>query len=298
MDIKIYDLFGINIKSKNCNDNFIIIDIQSPEYIDLLLVPISQYNGTYIYKYECSEEFKNYCKEQGLNIDNYIKLGDYIIYDTSDIKILLANKKSVFITDRYTLLDTIGQLYIWKPNNINNNYTNLGVICLSQTNEIPTEPIGLIPNEYIKIFESNYSDLFQNEYCILGSKLNGKRKLITLNTIDKNKIIENNNESKHNINNKWEKYQNDIIKLTIAKIQWHKDIKQIIPSEKIDNSNFIKKYKKIKQNKENKDIKLDIDNNKIIEKSSFDKSTYVIVILFILIILLFLYNKYQKKSKV
>ena len=317
MSIKIYDLFGCELTEttlekkvivenynnnekkttkNNFNYDYIILDITSPEYIDLILTSINQYNGSYIYKYECSDEFKNYCNKLGLNIDNYIKLGDYIIYDINDIKIILANKNNIFITDRYTLIDTIGQLSIWKPHTINTTYTNFGVVCTCQTNEIPSEPIGLISSAYVKIFNSNFNDLFQNDYCVLGNKINGKRKLLTLNMINNNKINENIEiddkpiENNKIIKNKWNKYKNNDIFLTISDILWYKNLKQIISPNNINNKNFIKKNKKKYINKDF------TKTNTIIYNKYTDKSTYVIIVLFILIILLFLYNKYQKKK--
>ena len=305
MNIKIYDLFGINIKSQNFNNSYIILDITSPEDIDIILTPISQHNGIFIYRYQCSEEFKQYCNNEGININDYIKLGDYIIYDINDIKIILAHKKSVFITDRYTLLDTIGQLYIWEPHSINNKYTNFGVICLSQTNEIPSDPIGLLPIEHVKIFESTYGDIFQNDYCVLGNKLNGKRKLISLNIINqKDKKIEDtiddnidddikNYKTQEDETNIWKSYKNDTIMLNISHTPWYIDKKsQLISPKFIKNKNFFRKQKEKPKHKAN----MSDDDEK--NKNSVDKSTYIIIILFVLIILLFLYNKYQKKSNI
>ena len=304
MNIKIYDLFGRELtnNSSNFDYNYIIVDILSPEYIDIILTSINQYNGTYIYKYECSNEFKNYCNKYGLNIDNYIKLGDYIIYDINDIKIILANKNNVLITDRYILIDTIGQLSIWKPHSINKEYTNFGVICTTNANEIPMQPIGLINEKFVKIFESNINDLFQNDYCVLGNKLNGKRKLLTTHMLNYNtKNNEKNNEKikikEKSIKNKWNKYKNNIVMLKTSDNPWYNNFDSI--SFNIINKDYIKKkvnkYKKESLFKKESLNNKSIDNNTIVEKNT-DKSTYFILILFILIIILFLYNKYQKKK--
>lgn len=303
MDIKIYDLFGRELteNSRNFDYNYIVLDILSPEHIELILTSINQYNGAYIYRYECSNQFKNYCNKYGLNINDYIKLGDYIIYDINDIKIILANKNNVLITDRYTLIDTIGQLSIWKPHSINNEYTNFGVICTTNTNEIPSDPIGLISAKHVKIFDSNFNDLFQNDYCVLGNKLNGKRKLLTTHMINHNKKIDEKNNINDNIKinyntSKWTKYKNDIVMLKISDNPWYDDFDGCkLSSTDIINTNFIKKKVKKYVKETFKDTK--INNDITIEKNT-DKSTYVIIILFILIILLFLYNKYQKKSKI
>jgi hypothetical protein len=61
MNIKITDIFGININNNNqFNKDYIIIDI-SPDNIDLILQPINQYNGVIIYKYHPSNIFKDIC---------------------------------------------------------------------------------------------------------------------------------------------------------------------------------------------------------------------------------------------
>ena len=309
MNFKMYDIFGICINKNNkYNNEFIIIEIDE-NYLDLILSPISQYNGTFIYKYECSDEFRDYCSDVGINIDDYIKLGDYIIYDMNEIKIILGHKKVVHVTNHYTLIDTIGQLYIWKPHTINNNFTNLGVICMSQTNEIPNDPIGMIPMKYIKIFESNYNDLFQNDFCVLGSKTNGKRKLITLHMINNKNTdyTSQDNTLKNDI--KWiSKYKNDTVYLKCAVNPWYINKKMVINQEDIINNNFFKKNKlaKISKHIKNKNKKLNRLNklnglnrlkiNSEIESKNIESSTYVIVVLFVIIILLFVYNKYQKKN--
>ena len=122
MDIKISDIFNITIThpKKRFNKDYIIININS-ENIDYYLTPINQYNGIYIYKLKKDGRIIESFKRVGLNIDDYIELGHYILYDTNNIQILLINKNNANITNRYTLLTTIGQLYIWKPISMNNN---------------------------------------------------------------------------------------------------------------------------------------------------------------------------------
>jgi hypothetical protein len=307
MSIKITDIFGIGVNNNNTfNKNYIIIDI-SADNIDLILQPINQYNGVTIYKYIPSELFKKYCKSIDLDINNYINLGDYIIYDINDIKIVLAHKKNILVTNRYVLIDTIGQLYIWKPYSINRNYTNLGVVCIDEPNVVPTEYVGMVPHDHVKIFEPSYNELFQNDYNLLGTKKNGRRKLISMNiiysvesSIDENidesvDININKNINKHTDNNnnnnidRWSKYNGKYFKLKQSSNPWYIDKPQLVKSKNINNNNFFRK------NKENfNDTINDIINDKnVIEK---DKLNYIILTLLILIICLYFYNKYYKKN--
>ena len=120
-----------------------------------------------------------------------------MIYDMNNIKILLVHNKACIKTNKYTLLDVIGQVYIWKPININNEYTNLGVICTDNNYDIPSNYIGLIPSEYVKMNKnSNNSDLFTLDYNILSSTRNGRKKLLTMNILNND---EQNNVNKENI---------------------------------------------------------------------------------------------------
>jgi hypothetical protein len=289
MNIQIYDIFGININDNNhFNKDYIVIDI-SADNIDLILQPINQYNGVIIYKYKPSNYLIDYCNNININLDEYVKLGDYIIYDTNNTKILLSHKNNVLLTNRYVLIDTIGQLYIWKPYTINKNYTNLGVICIDQPHIIPSEYIGLIPNDHVKIFDSTYNDLFQNDYSLLGNKKNGRRKLISMNIIHN---IENGNDNgiikDINItNNKWEKYKGKYFVLKESDDPWYVHINQTIKTADIKTKDFFKKYKE--------NMNDNIYNNKIVEYN--DKSNYIILILLVLVISLFFYNKYYRKNK-
>lgn len=295
MNIKITDIFGININNNNhFNKDYIVIDI-SPDNIDLLLQPINQYNGVMIYKYHPSSMFKNLCTSLNINIDDYVKLGDYIIYDTNNTKILLSNKKNAILTNRYVLIDTIGQLYIWKPYTINRNYVNLGVVCSDQPDIIPTDYVGMIPSDHVKIFESSYGDLYQNDYGLLGTKRNGRRKLVTMNIIhnveqstDSNNILLS-SEIKQKSSNKWKKYKTTEFILKEADNKWYENKLQIIDSKDINNNNFFRK------NKETFEI-VSLDDN--IDLHTKDRSTYIILILLILIIGAFFYNKYHKKNKI
>lgn len=198
MDIKITDVFNIDIKNpkKRFNKDYIVLEIDN-ESIDDYLTTLNQYNGVYIYKLKKDGKLANIFNKIGLNINNYIELGNYIIYDINNIKILLVNKKNTQVTNRYSLLHTAGQLYIWKPISTNPNYINMGLICTSNPNEIPEDYIGLIPHNHIKIFQNSYSDLLQNDnnliqndYNLLGSSKDNKKKLITFNILN-----ENDNES-------------------------------------------------------------------------------------------------------
>ena len=153
-NIHITDVYGCklseyNYKLANFNKDYIIIDF-SYEDIDKILIPINQYNGIFIYKLNRNSKFFDNIKDN-LNINDYCELGNYMIYDMNNIKILLVHNKACIKTNKYTLLDVIGQVYIWKPININNEYTNLGVICTDNNYDIPSNYIGLIPSEYVKM---------------------------------------------------------------------------------------------------------------------------------------------------
>jgi len=303
MNIKITDIFGININNNNhFNKDYIIIDI-SPDNIDLILQPINQYNGVIIYKYHPSNIFKDICKDLHIDINNYVKLGDYIIYDTNNTKIILSHKKNVLLTNRYTLIDTIGQLYIWKPHSINKNYINLGVVCVDQPNVVPSDYVGIVPSDHVKIFETSYGDLFQNDYSLLGTKKNGKRKLISMNIMNKieqstdenNILLSNNNHNKSG--NKWKKYRSKQFILKESDNKWYTNKMQVINSKDIHNNNFFRKNKETFQSIQNNDIDENLDEN-IININNTDRSSYVILILLVLIIGAFFYNKYYRKNKI
>lgn len=207
-NIRITDLFGINIlnsKDSNINKNYIVLNFSS-DNIDDLLIPINQYNGNFIYKLNKNAHYFNKLKSKyNFDINDYIELGNYIIYNQNDIKLVLIHKNSTLKTNRYTLIDVIGNLYVWKPVSINNEYTNLGVVITTDEYQTPSEYVGLINTEFIKISEpininSNImSDmLFENDYSLLGTVKNNKRKLLSMKIL---KNTENNNiEHFDNIN--------------------------------------------------------------------------------------------------
>ena len=204
--IKITDLFGINILSRkdindDINKDYIIINF-SGDYIDDLLLPINQYNGNYIYKLnKKSQYFDKLLIKNQFNIDDYIELGNYIIYNTNNIQIMLIRKKCAGITNVYNLIDVVGNLYVWKPVYKYVSYTNFGVVITTDEIE-PTEPIGTIKSEYVKLstpININSDMLFENEYSILGSHKNNKRKILSikmLNNTHNNR--DNNRENKEN----------------------------------------------------------------------------------------------------
>jgi hypothetical protein len=191
--IKITDLFGINILSnKGINDNgnrdYVILQFSS-EYIDDLLIPINQYNGNYIYKLnKNSNYFTKLNTKKIFNIHDYVELGNYIIYDNNNIKILLIHKSKSSQTNRYVLIDVINNLYVWQPVSINNRFTNFGVVITTDENQ-PTHLIGTIESEYVKIsspISINNDSLFENEYSLLGSIRNNKKKILSMKILNNN----------------------------------------------------------------------------------------------------------------
>jgi hypothetical protein len=318
-DIKITDLFGINIMiNDNFNKDYIIINF-SNEYIDDLLIPINQYNGTYIYKLNKSNKFfKKVNNKININIDNYVELGNYILYDINDIKIILAHKNACIITNKYTLLDVIGNLHIWKPISSNKEYTNLGVIC-TNNNYFPNEEIGLIHSSHIKIYDDYNVSLFQNDFNILGSKKNGHKKLLTYNILkstDDNKENINDNKENINDNNKIiEHFSKDISDKHLVLVEsddpWFINKNDTIQLKYINNENYFghrKLYHKGALFKSN--MILDESSPSLgfgysyaerrnVIKEIFsninDSSNYIILTMFIIITSLFLYNIYIKK---
>ena len=91
---------------------------------------------------------------------------DYMRFDRDALKDINRN---LFMTlyNSASFLSLYAEIDNWKPHSINNEYTNLGVICTSNSNEIPSEPIGLILATHVKIFDANFNDLFQNEAIII-----------------------------------------------------------------------------------------------------------------------------------
>jgi hypothetical protein len=185
MKIKITDIFNINIESKKTNKEYIVLDINI-DYIDDYLTAINQYNGIYIYKLNKSNKLYNEFKKVGLNINDYVELGNYMIYDANYVKILLINRNNTILTNNYNLIDTIGNLYIWKPISPDARYINMGVIITSDKYIIPDDYIGLVPQNHIKIFDNSYSQLFQNDYNLLGCSKDNKKKLYTINILNEN----------------------------------------------------------------------------------------------------------------
>lgn len=294
MDIKITDIFNINIETKKTNKEYIVLDINS-DYIDDYLISINQYNGIYIYKLNKTDKLKYKLSRVGINIDDYIELGHYLIYDSNSIKILLINKNNTKITNRYNLVDTIGNLYIWKPISIHPNYTNMGVIITSNPHDLPEDYIGLIPTQHIKIFDNSYSQLFQNDYNLLGCSKDNKKKLSTINILNEN---DNSNDKYDNTENveiifdgDWNVYKSKNFVLAQNNNPWFRNNKKYIPVEYINNSDYYKKINKQKKIKfEQKIDKTDKSNNKI-------DLNLIIIIMIILIIILLLYNFLRRKQK-
>ena len=113
----------------------------------------------------------------------------------------MINRKNGYVTNRYNLIDTVGQLYIWKPVSPNSNFINIGLICTTNPNEVPEDQIGLVPNNHVKIFENSFSDLFQNDYNLLGSNKDNKKKLITYNILNQKNLNDNDSLDNNNLDN-------------------------------------------------------------------------------------------------
>jgi hypothetical protein len=323
ININITDIYGCNLSDNNSkksefNKDYIIIDF-SYDDIDKILIPINQYNGTFIYKLNKTAKFFNKIKNI-LNIDEYCELGNYMIYDMNNIKILLVHNKACIKTNKYTLLDVIGQLYIWKPIIIDNEYTNLGVVCTDNNYDLPTDYIGLIPSEYVKINNNtNNSDIFSIDYNILSSNRNGRKKLLTMNILKYDKENDKENDSTNieyfsNINeNVYNNSSEKHLVLVDSDDPWYINKNDNIELKYISNENYFGvKNKYLEGAKFKTNIKLNASDpilgygysyadrkNVIIEKFSNnkDKSNYIILLIFGIIIILFIYNIYLKKYK-
>lgn len=319
MKINITDIYGcklsdFNSNKSNFNKDYIIIDF-SYEDIDHILTPINQYNGIFIYKLNKYAKLFNKIKDD-INIDDYCELGNYMIYDMNNIKILLVHNKACIKTNKYTLLDVIGELHIWKPIILNNEYTNLGVICTDNNYDIPTDYIGLIPSEYVKLSNNIHnSELFPLDYNILSSYKNGRKKLLTINMLKSNKENEFNNNVEHFSSVDKEQNKNFPKKhlvLVDSDDPWYINKNDNIELKDISNKDYFgvrDKYLEGTNFKTN--IELNAADptlgygysyadrkNVIIEKfTNNDKSNYIILIMFAIIILLFIYNIYLKKYK-
>lgn len=308
MDIRITDIFNINIETKKTNKEYIVLDINS-DYIDDYLTSINQYNGIYIYKLNKTDKLKYRLSKVGINMDDYIELGNYMIYDSNSVKILLINKNNTKITNRYNLIDTIGNLYIWKPISIYPNYTNIGVVITSNPHDLPEDYIGLIPTQHIKIFDNSYSQLFQNDYNLLGCSKDNKKKLSTINILNENEEYnndenENENENREIIfNGDWNVYKSKYLILAENNNPWFKNNKKNIPSEYINNSDYFKKINKINRRKNIKSEQKIQKAEKIDKSNKSNKSdnkidlNLIIIIMVVLIISLLLYNFLRRKQK-
>ncbi len=289
MDIKITDIFNIKIDPKNNND-YIVIDINS-DYIDDFLIPINQYNGIYIYKLNKNNRLKYEFNKINLDLNDYIELGNYIIYETNYIKILLVNKNSTIVTNKYNLIDTVNNLYIWKPISPNPEYLNLGLIITSDPHEVPEDYVGLISDKYVKIFNnSSYSQLFQNDYNLIGCSKDNKKKLYTVNMINSNPDSNQELEliqSDQNIEftGDWSVYRTKNFILNNNENPWFKN-KENIPPEYINNNNYFNKIYK-KHSKKNK-----------IEKETKNKSDgkFILMVMVFLILMLLIYNFFKKRK--
>jgi hypothetical protein len=334
MDIKITDIFNINITNpkKRFNKEYIVIDINN-EHIDDYLDTINQYNGVYIYRLKKNSKLTQIFNKIGLNINNYIELGNYIIYDTTNIKILLINKDFAQLTNRYSLLTTVGQLYIWKPISMNPNYINLGLICTDNPHDVPDQFIGLVNRDHVKIFESSYSDLFQNDYNLLGSNRDNKKKILTTHILnehnnDNNSVDSVDSSDTQNVSSKTEIYKDnnwDVFKtknlvLLETKNPWYLNKKNTIPVKYISSDNYFNNKNNNNpppnnnnnpppnntqyESKQNLGLGLGLDNS-FTERQNIenfgqkpkknDNTNYIIIIMFIVIVLLFLYRSIKTK---
>ncbi len=335
MDIKITDIFNINITNpkKRFNKEYIVIHINS-DRIDDYLETINQYNGVYIYRLKKNGKISQNFNKIGLDINNYIELGNYIIYDTTNIKILLINKGLTQLTNRYNLLTTVGQLYIWKPVSMNNNYTNIGLICTDDPHNVPDQFIGLVPRKHIKIFDSSYAELFQNDYNLLGSNKDNKKKILTTNILNEYDLDNNSVDSsdtknipsqkEHFTDNNWHVFKTNNLVLVEANNPWYVNKENTIPIKYISSDKYF----------ENNDDKIDYKHpygfNKPPDSAQFeshvkldgskpnlglgysfaernienfgqkpekkDNTNYIIIIMFIVIALLFLYRSIKSKK--
>ena len=335
MDIKITDIFNINITNpkKRFNKEYIVIHINS-EHIDSYLEPINQYNGVYIYKFKRNGKINQSFNKIGLDINNYIDLGNYIIYDTSNIKILLINKNKTILTNRYSLLTTVGQLYIWKPISMNGNYTNLGLICTDNPHQVPDQFIGLVPRNHVKIFESSYSELFQNDYNLLGSNKDNKKKILTTNilneydsdnnSIDSTETQNVSSQKEHFTDNNWQIFKTNNLVLVENNNPWYVNKENTIPVKYISSEEYFKnkddkidythpygfnkpsdsaQYEsniKIDLSKPNLGLGYSFAERKNVENfgpptKNKDNTNYIIIIMFIVIAALFLYRSIKTK---
>lgn len=303
MDIKITDIFNIKIDPKN-NNEYIVIDINS-DYIDDFLISINQYNGTYIYKLNKNNRLKYEFNKIGLNIDNYIEFGNYIIYETNNIKILLVNKNCTILTNKYNLIDNINNLYIWKPISPNPDYINFGLIITSDPHDVPEDDVGLILDKYIKIFNNSaYSQLFQNDYNLIGCSKDNKKKLYTINMINSNQNLDQNRDQKLDQNieftGDWNVYKSKNFILNNNENPWFKNTENI-SMEYINNNNYFNKIYKnhLKKNKhkfnENKFNETKFDETKK-EKSDKSDKYFILTIMVFLILMLLIYNFFKKRN--
>lgn len=293
MDIRITDIFDINIKTDKYNREYIVLDINS-DHIDDYLTALNQYNGTYIYKLNKSEKLKHKLSQVNINIDDYIELGHYMIYESTNVKILLVNKTNTRSTNKYNLIDTIGELYIWKPVSIYPNYTNLGVITTSNPHEVPEEYIGLVPMQHIKIFTNPYSDLFQNDYSLLGCSKDNKKKLLTINILNEN-VDDSPSENELIFNDDWTIYVSKNFVLTDSENPWFKHHKKIILYDDIDNSKYFEKQKYNKPKRHINKIKNSTYDNT--ENSKYYLNNMVIIVLCVTILLIYIYFRRYNLTK-
>ncbi len=275
MDIRITDIFNIeSIESNKTNKEYIVLDI-NVDYIEDFLIPINQYNGVFIYKLRKSERLDYEMKKVGLQMNDYIELGHYMIYDTNYIKILLINKNLTKITNKYNSIDIIGNLYVWKPVSMHPGYINLGVVITSDPHEVPSEYIGLVPENHVKIFSNSYSQLFQNDYNLLGCSKDNKKKLYTVGVLENN---EDKNEKQFTGN--WDIYRSRNLVLSENGDAWFMNKKDTHSKKYINNSNYFSKNKGKRRLRE-VDTEYDLH--------------FIILVMVILIIMLLGYNFLKKR---
>lgn len=331
------DLFGFNIKnnSKKFNKDYIIIDIPNNLY-NHCLSSIGQYNGNIIYSLnKKSNLLHTLFKKYNIDFNNYVSMGNYISHNQHTIKIIVADKKNIKITNNYNLITIVNDLYIWKPLSNSDSYTNLGIVC-TRNDFKPDIETGLIVKENCNIFDihNSLTELFVGDYSLINSVHDGKRKIITTNLL-KNKVEhfinhynENENEHENEINKQnqnesisdneytWDKYKGKQVVLVTDNNPWYVNKNITIPLKYVSNNNFLG-YNVVKNNyaKYESNVTLDKDsptmgygysyasrrnvegfnNTSENEGDTDNNSDIIIFVLFFMLLLLFIYNIYYKR---
>lgn len=261
-NIILTDIFGFSIKNNTKYKDYIIIEIPYNIY-NSCLNGIGQYNGNIIYSLNrYSQKLNNVFLKNNLKLNDYLPLGNYISHNHQSIKIIVGNKTIIEYTTKYSLIDTVNDLYIWKPITDNSEYTNLGVLC-TRNDSMPDIGTCLILKNNCNIFNihNSLNELFVGDYSLLNCVKDGKRKIIALNLlkhkhINKSSNIEhfaNDNVTNNNTNinetyetyettndeNDWSKYRGKQVVLVSENNPWYINKNATIPLKYISNDNFL-----------------------------------------------------------